>query len=96
MIAGQIINGLMVGGLYALIAVGFTLIVGVLHRINFAHTEVFMVGGFVGLVIAQAVPSIPLAMVGAFVVGGVLGIDGCSSVVFAPFFSWIAVFGSMD
>jgi branched-chain amino acid transport system permease protein len=74
MIAGQIINGLMVGGLYALVAVGFTLIVGVLHRINFAHTEVFMVGGFTGLVIAQTVPSIPLAMAGAFLVGGVLGI----------------------
>ena len=74
MIAGQIINGLMTGGLYALVAVGFTLIVGVLHRINFAHTEVFMVGGFVGLVSAQLVPSIPLAMVAAFLTGGVLGI----------------------
>jgi branched-chain amino acid transport system permease protein len=73
-IAGQIINGLMVGGLYALVAVGLTLIVGVLHRINFAHTEVFMVGGFAGLVIAQTVPSLPLAMAGAFLVGGVLGI----------------------
>ena len=53
---------------------GFTLIVGVLHRINFAHTEVFMVGGFAGLVIAQLVPSIPLAMAGAFAVGGIFGI----------------------
>lgn len=74
MIAGQIINGLMTGGLYALVAVGFTLIVGVLHRINFAHTEVFMVGGFAGLVIAQLVPSLPLAMAGAFAIGGIFGI----------------------
>ncbi len=74
MIAGQIINGLMVGGLYALVAIGFTLIVGVLHRINFAHTEVFMIGGFAGLVVANQVPSIPVALVGAFVVGGVLGL----------------------
>jgi branched-chain amino acid transport system permease protein len=74
MIAGQIINGLMVGGLYALVAVGFTLIVGVLHRINFAHTEVFMVGGFVGLVVAQHMPSIALAAIAAFAVGGVLGL----------------------
>ena len=44
MIVGQLINGLMTGGLYALVAVGLTLIVGVLHRINFAHTEVFMIG----------------------------------------------------
>ncbi len=74
MIAGQLINGLMTGGLYALVAVGLTLIVGVLHRINFAHTEVFMIGGFVGLVVAQMVPSLPLAMLGAFIVGGILGI----------------------
>jgi branched-chain amino acid transport system permease protein len=74
MLAGQILNGLMVGGLYALVAVGFTLIVGVLHRINFAHTEVFMIGGFVGLVVGQMVPSLPLAMVASFVIGGLLGI----------------------
>ena len=74
MIAGQIINGLMVGGLYALVAIGFTLIVGVLHRINFAHTEVFMTGGFIGLLVAQAAPSIPLAMAAAFVLGGALGV----------------------
>jgi len=74
MIVGQLINGLMTGGLYALVAVGLTLIVGVLHRINFAHTEVFMIGGFVGLVVAQMVPSLPLAMLGTFIVGGILGI----------------------
>ena len=74
MLLGQIVNGLMVGGLYALLAIGFTLIVGVLHRINFAHTEIFMVGGFVGLVSAQAMPSITAALVAAFVVGGLLGV----------------------
>ena len=74
MIAGQIINGLMVGGLYALVAIGFTLIVGVLHRINFAHTEVFMVGGFIGLLAANVVPSIPLAMAVTFLLGGALGV----------------------
>jgi branched-chain amino acid transport system permease protein len=74
MIAGQLVNGLMVGGLYALVAIGFTLIVGVLHRINFAHTEVFMVGGFIGMVVANAVPSLPLALAGAFLLGGMLGV----------------------
>lgn len=74
MIAGQIINGLMTGGLYALVAIGFTLIVGVLHRINFAHTEIFMVGGFLGLVVARAVPSLVLAMFTAFLLGGLLGV----------------------
>jgi branched-chain amino acid transport system permease protein len=73
-IVGQIINGLMTGGLYALVAIGFTLIVGVLHRINFAHTEIFMLGGFIGLVVAHAVPSLILAMLAAFLLGGVLGV----------------------
>ena len=44
----QIINGLSVGSMYALIALGYTLVYGVLRFINFAHSDVFMVGAFVG------------------------------------------------
>jgi branched-chain amino acid transport system permease protein len=44
----QIINGLSVGSMYALIAIGYTLVYGVLRFINFAHCDVFMVGAFVG------------------------------------------------
>ena len=50
--AQQLINGLTIGGMYTLVAVGFTLFFGVLRLINFAHGEVFMLGGFVGLVVA--------------------------------------------
>lgn len=50
--AQQLINGLTIGGMYTLVAVGFTLFFGVLKLINFAHGEVFMLGGFVGLVVA--------------------------------------------
>lgn len=46
--AQQIINGLSLGAIYALIALGYTMVYGVLRFINFAHSEVFMVGGFVG------------------------------------------------
>ncbi|HET6387613.1 MAG TPA: branched-chain amino acid ABC transporter permease [Armatimonadota bacterium] len=45
----QIINGLGLGSIYALIAVGYTLVYGVLRLINFAHGDVFMVGAFLGL-----------------------------------------------
>jgi len=45
----QLINGLSVGAMYALIAIGYTLVYGVLRFINFAHSDVFMVGSFVGL-----------------------------------------------
>jgi branched-chain amino acid transport system permease protein len=45
----QTINGITLGGLYALIALGYTLVYGILLMINFAHAELFMVGGYVGL-----------------------------------------------
>ena len=47
----QLINGLTVGALYALIALGYTMVYGVLEMINFAHGDVFMVGSFLGLVV---------------------------------------------
>ena len=45
----QCINGLSLGAMYALLALGFTLVYGILELINFAHFNVFMVGSFVGL-----------------------------------------------
>ncbi len=47
--AEQLINGLTVGSFYALIALGYTMVYGVLGMINFAHGEIFMVGAYVGL-----------------------------------------------
>src|SRR3954453_19937347 len=48
------IDGLNNGFLYALIALGYTLVYGVLQLINFAHSEVVMAGGFGGLYLTQA------------------------------------------
>ena len=45
----QLINGLTLGGMYALIALGYTMVYGVLLLINFAHSEMIMSGGYVGL-----------------------------------------------
>lgn len=42
----QLINGLSLGALYALIAVGYTVVYGIVQLINFAHGEIFMIGGF--------------------------------------------------
>lgn len=44
----QLINGLSLGSIYALIALGYTMVYGILRLINFAHGEVFMVGAYVG------------------------------------------------
>ncbi len=49
----QLLNGLSLGSIYALIALGYTMVYGILRLINFAHGEVFMVGAYVGLYVAQ-------------------------------------------
>ncbi|MBI5410315.1 MAG: branched-chain amino acid ABC transporter permease [Nitrospirae bacterium] len=46
----QIINGLTVGGVYALIALGYTLVYGILELINFAHGEIYMIGAYLGII----------------------------------------------
>jgi branched-chain amino acid transport system permease protein len=53
-IAQLAVDGLTVGALYAVIALGYTLVYGVLQLINFAHSEVFMLGAFGGLYAARA------------------------------------------
>src|SRR3954447_14018392 len=50
----QTINGLSLGAMYALLALGFTLVYGILELINFAHFNVFMIGSFIGLWPLQA------------------------------------------
>ena len=47
----QLINGITLGGIYALIALGYTMVYGVLQLINFAHGEFFAAGGYVGVVV---------------------------------------------
>jgi branched-chain amino acid transport system permease protein len=49
----QIINGLVLGSMYALVALGYTMVYGVLNLINFAHGDVLMVGAMVGLSIVK-------------------------------------------
>ncbi|MBI5740860.1 MAG: branched-chain amino acid ABC transporter permease [Nitrospirae bacterium] len=50
MLLQQIINGLTVGGVYALIALGYTLVYGILELINFAHGEIYMIGAYLGII----------------------------------------------
>jgi branched-chain amino acid transport system permease protein len=50
----QVINGLSLGAIYALIALGYTMVYGVLRLINFAHGDVYMLGAFAGYFLANA------------------------------------------
>ncbi len=57
-----LINGLVEGAIYALIALGYTMVYGILGMINFAHGEIYMLGGYAGIL-----------MIGLLVTGGVVG-----------------------
>lgn len=75
MIYQQMINGLMLGASYSLVAIGYTLIFGVLGLLYFAHGEVFMVGAFVGLyLVIHAGANIYMALLGATVATACLGV----------------------
>lgn len=90
----QLVNGLELGSLYALIALGYTLIYGILEMLNFAHGDVYMVGAFLGAGVAAllvhneiaAVPAglaVALMMVVAMGGAGLLGV-GIERVAYRP------------
>ena len=63
----QLLNGLQRGSIYALIALGFTMVYGIVKLINFAHGDIFMVGSFLALItfllaVAAGVTAVPLAL----------------------------------
>jgi branched-subunit amino acid ABC-type transport system permease component len=51
----QLINGISLGAIYSLIALGYTMVYGVLKLINFAHGDVYMVGAFMGFYLANGI-----------------------------------------
>ncbi len=53
----QLVNGLVLGSFYALVALGYTMIFGVIKLLNFAHGDLYMVGGFVGFLCLSAISS---------------------------------------
>jgi branched-chain amino acid transport system permease protein len=53
----QIINGLVLGSMYALVALGYTMVYGIINLINFAHGEVLMVGALVSWTVVTRWPA---------------------------------------
>ncbi len=64
----QLVNGLSLGSIYALIALGYTMVYGVLRLINFAHGDVYMVGAYVGYYLSRRLKGDEPSLVGALVV----------------------------
>ena len=46
----QLINGITLGSIYGLIAIGYTMVYGIIGMINFAHGDIFMIGAFIALI----------------------------------------------
>lgn len=70
-----IISGVSVGGQYALIAIGYTMVYGILRLINFAHGDVFMIAGLIMVYLASSFPlyiAIPIVLVSTVVLGFVI------------------------
>ena len=67
----QLVNGLTVGSTYALIAIGYTMVYGIIGMINFAHGEVYMIGSYVAFIAIAGlamlgIHSLPIVMLAAF------------------------------
>jgi branched-subunit amino acid ABC-type transport system permease component len=70
----QLVNGLILGSLYGLIAIGYTMVYGIVQLINFAHGEIYMIGGFGSLTVYLALPhgvsiwlALPLMLLGGII-----------------------------
>jgi branched-chain amino acid transport system permease protein len=81
----QLVIGLSLGMVYALVAIGFTLIFGVLNVVNFAHGEVYTIGAFAGLLIfVSFAPPLVVVLLVVLAVGAMTGV-GLERFAFKPF-----------
>ena len=80
------IDGITIGAIYALVALGYTLVYGVLQLINFAHSEVFMVGTFASLFTLHGLgvtgPQTGLALIGVLLVCGLAAMAASATTAF--------------
>lgn len=73
----QLINGLSLGSIYALIALGYTMVYGIIKLINFAHGDIYMLGAYIGFLFARHtnmgfVPTLLVSMIGCAIIGVVI------------------------
>lgn len=77
----QLANGLFLGSMYGLIAIGYTMVYGIVQLINFAHGEIFMTGGFGALTVYLALPdgismwiALPAMLIGGALVATLIAV----------------------
>ncbi|EOT47077.1 MULTISPECIES: branched-chain amino acid ABC transporter permease [Enterococcus] len=79
MLIQQLVNGLFLGSIYALMALGYTMVYGIIKLINFAHGEVYMIGSFIGYFLIKQLglgffPAMILSMIGCAAIGVIIEI----------------------
>lgn len=86
----QLVNGLLLGSMYGLVAVGYTMVYGIVQLINFAHGEIFMTGGFGALTVWLILPggttmwvALPLMIIGAVLVATTIAV-GAERLAYRP------------
>jgi branched-chain amino acid transport system permease protein len=79
----QLLNGLVLGSLYALVALGYTMVYGILELINFAHGEVVMIGAMVALAVLGALAGTPLPPAVMLAIAAAVAIPACMATGFA-------------
>ena len=75
----QLFNGVSLGAIYALIAIGYTMVYGIIGMINFAHGDIYMVGAYVGLVTVSAIgvqSGLPVWLVIALMLAAAVAVTG--------------------
>ncbi len=84
----QIINGLTLGSIYALIAIGYTMVYGIIGMINFAHGEIYMIGAYIGVVTLTALSMAGFDMVSMGGVATSLGIAMIAAIMVTALYGW--------
>jgi len=69
-----LLNGITLGGLYFLVASGFTLIFGLMHNVNLAHGSLYLLGGYIGFEVAELTGSWILSFIAAFIFVAAVGV----------------------
>ena len=101
----QLINGLTLGSIYGLIAIGYTMVFGIIGMVNFAHGDVFMLSAFIALIIFMILTqilglgSLPLVFIVVLIAAmalRLLSFAPCPSSVMPSKLSWMKTMRRMD
>ncbi|NOR51948.1 MAG: high-affinity branched-chain amino acid ABC transporter permease LivH [Gammaproteobacteria bacterium] len=79
----QLINGLTLGSIYALIAIGYTMVYGIIGMINFAHGEIYMIGAYISVIVIAA-----LGLIGITALPLVLLITLLATIIVTSAYGW--------